>query len=272
MKKSELRSMIREVLKEELSKNTSVSRFIKEAMDDMEVIWSEAVGENISIAKKDVALAKKLDRKAYDKWLETENLNLTEDDIDELCNKYGILEWCGVELFDKFAQEAGLNWDLIEDTKDTTNDTLSTIFGPVPEASWDDFFGTAQWAADEYYNVSKGEGSTDYSNDELDRLAADWSKLRNAGKLPFSSDECDTVERNFNSIATNLAQGEYKVTYRMKSWPATVKNTELFLDAASQKEAREAFLDHMFDPDSYDYISDMPFDESDIEILKIERA
>lgn len=199
MKKSELRQMIREMLHEELSKNTSVGKPIKEAIDDTEIILSNAIGENISVAKKDVALAKKLDHKAYAKWLEVEKLNLNEDDLYRLCNKYGIKNWSGVELFDKFAQEAGLNWDLVEDNQNTANDTLSTIFGPVPEASWDDFFGTAQWAADEYYNISKGEGSADYSNDELDSLAADWSKLRKAGKLPFTDAECDEIESRFGT-------------------------------------------------------------------------
>jgi hypothetical protein len=60
------------------------------------------------------------------------------------------------------------------------------------------------------------------------------------------------------------------VTYRLTFWPASYKNTELFLDADSEADSREAFLDYMFDPDNY-YDDDavMPVSEDEIEILDI---
>ena len=48
------------------------------------------------------------------------------------------------------------------------------------------------------------------------------------------------------------------------------KNTELLLDAESEADAREAFLDYMFDPDNYyDEDAYMPATEDEIEILDI---
>ena len=63
--------------------------------------------------------------------------------------------------------------------------------------------------------------------------------------------------------------GEYAITYRLTSWPKSYSDTELYLDAESIEDARERFLDYMFDPDSYDAGDYMPVDEDEIKILDI---
>ena len=88
------------------------STTINEDISDTEVIEAESLGVKITVAKKDSALAKKLDRKARNTWLRGENGN---KDTDDLCDKYGITDWSGAELFDKFATEAGLEFDLVEE-------------------------------------------------------------------------------------------------------------------------------------------------------------
>jgi hypothetical protein len=65
---------------------------------------------------------------------------------------------------------------------------------------------------------------------------------------------------------------EFVVTYRLKSWPASYKNTELLLDAEDEASAKEAFLDYMFDPDAYDEDDYMPSDEDEIEIISIKAS
>ena len=89
---------------------------------DTKVIDIVSLGEKIIVAKKDVALAKRLDRKAHAVWLKGENSISKADaiwhnaartikDEDYWCDKYSIDSWSGVELFDKFATEAGLEFD-----------------------------------------------------------------------------------------------------------------------------------------------------------------
>lgn len=65
---------------------------------------------------------------------------------------------------------------------------------------------------------------------------------------------------------------EFVVTYRLKSWPASYKNTELLLDAEDESNAREVFLDYMFDSDAYDEGDYMPSNEDEIEIISIKAA
>lgn len=65
---------------------------------------------------------------------------------------------------------------------------------------------------------------------------------------------------------------EFVVTYRLKSWPASYKNTELLLDAEDEASAKEAFLDYMFDPDAYDEGDYMPSNEDEIEIISIKAS
>ena len=90
----------------------AAKKALKEA-DEFVVFEAESLsGENIKVAKKDLALAKRLDKKACRIWLKGENSSTDEDD---LCNKYGITEWSGAELFDAIANRAGLKWDLADE-------------------------------------------------------------------------------------------------------------------------------------------------------------
>lgn len=80
--------------------------------DEFAVFEAESLGEKIKVAKKDFALAKRLDKKASNIWIkETDR----EADEEYLCKKYGVQDFSGVELFDKFAIAAGLTWDLVEE-------------------------------------------------------------------------------------------------------------------------------------------------------------
>jgi hypothetical protein len=109
MKKSELRQMIREVLEEELSKKASTPKSINEGLEETEVFLSHTIGENIRVAGKDVALAKKLDYEADSIWHEGEQSDKSEN---YGCAKYGISSWSGIELFDKLADDAGLTYEI----------------------------------------------------------------------------------------------------------------------------------------------------------------
>ena len=106
--KSELKSMIREALREELSKQS-----VTEATGSATVIFTaESLDEKIKVAKKDLALAKRIDRKVCNFW---ESFEEGDYDEDEMCAKLGIDSFSGVEIFDKFAEEAGLHFELVEE-------------------------------------------------------------------------------------------------------------------------------------------------------------
>lgn len=82
-----------------------------ESINDTEIVTLKCLGgEEIIVAKKDVALAKRLDRKASFVWRSAEKLGMDEGRI---CAKYGINDFSGVELFEKFADEAGLEFDIV---------------------------------------------------------------------------------------------------------------------------------------------------------------
>lgn len=75
-----------------------------------------------------------------------------------------------------------------------------------------------------------------------------------------------------NYLKESTDSREFVVTYRLKSWPASYKNTELLLDAEDEASAKEAFLDYMFDPDAYDEGDYKPSDEDEIEIISIKAS
>ena len=104
-----------------------------------------------------------------------------------------------------------------------------------------------------------------------DALAGIKANLTTVGALHLaggaavreSAKSSDCIKESFDSK-------EFKITYRLASWPASHKNTELLLDAESEADAREAFLDYMFDPDNYyDEDAYTPATEDEIEILDI---
>lgn len=79
----------------------------------------------------------------------------------------------------------------------------------------------------------------------------------------------EELSRTKRPIKESYDTKEYMVTYRLTTWPSSYVNTELFLDAEDEFDAREVFLDYMLDPDNYyDEGDDMPT-EDEIEILGI---
>jgi hypothetical protein len=112
--KSELKDMIREVLREELSR----SKPLKEAAYNRETVSLDCLaGDEILVDKKDVALAKKLDQEVCNI---IEDAEISMMDEDELCAEYGIDSLSGIELFEKFADEAGLEFEVCEDVSQSS--------------------------------------------------------------------------------------------------------------------------------------------------------
>lgn len=139
--------------------------------DSLTTIMAKSLGENIKVAKKDVALARKIDRKASTIWRMGEN-----KDEDSMCAKYGIQNWSGVELFDKFASEAGLDFDLVDDDLNEEFRLYENMWDTKPMAE-------AVQSADMYIVAADGDagGSLYYiGNSKVDArkeyksVAKDW--------------------------------------------------------------------------------------------------
>ena len=103
-----------EETEEENSEEEEVKESLNEASREKVNIHSEAVGEIITVNRQDLALAHDLDKKAceiYDTESAKEDF---EDKEDELCVKYGVHDFCGVELFGALAEEVSLEWTIAD--------------------------------------------------------------------------------------------------------------------------------------------------------------
>lgn len=135
---------------------------------DTVTFLASSMDERIIIAKKDLALAKKLDRKACDIWESAEGYGYDED---EICAKLGISAFSGVEIFDKLAAEAGLKWDLADyeslDKKGSFNDlrewqaATNSPNRPKQNLTWEELLNKADELLAELSVVSNNEDYDD---------------------------------------------------------------------------------------------------------------
>lgn len=97
---------------DEVVAEEEVEESLTEADSGKVNVKCEAVGEIITVNRKDLKLAHKLDAEAckiYDIESAKDEFNEIED---ELCTKYGIDSFSGVEIFEALAEKEGLEWEI----------------------------------------------------------------------------------------------------------------------------------------------------------------